>query len=60
MSQTNSSIEEAITLLSGTLPVAFRGGFLPIHEKSGFFMQNVSQKGLQRPFWCLLLDVTEL
>ena len=36
VSQTNSSIEVAFTLLSGTLPVAFRGGFLPISRKIGF------------------------
>ena len=37
MPQTNSSTEEAITLQSSTLPVAFRSGFLRISPKTGFF-----------------------
>ena len=37
MPQTNSSTEEAITLQSSTLPVAFHSGFLPISPKTGFF-----------------------
>ena len=58
--QTNSSTEEAITSQSSTLPVAFRSGFLPISPKTGFFMQNVSQKGFQRPFWYSLRYVVAL
>ena len=37
MPQTNSSTEEAITLQSSTLPVAFQSGFLPISPKTEFF-----------------------
>ena len=36
VSQSNNSVEEAFTSLSGTLPVAFHGGFLPISPKTGF------------------------
>ena len=35
--QTNSSTEEAITLQSSTLPVAFHSGFLPISPKTRIF-----------------------
>ena len=45
-------MEEAIGLLSDTLPVAFFGCFFANFAKNRFFsIQNASQKGLQHPFW---------
>ena len=48
-------MEEAITSLSGTLPVAFHGGFLPILSKTGFFHTKYVEKRSSTAF---LVDIT--
>ena len=49
--QAFSSTEVAIAVLSSILPVAFHSGFCQFRKKLVFFMQNASEKGLQRLFW---------
>ena len=49
--QAFSSTEEAIAVLFSILQVAFHSGFCQFRQKSSFFIQNASKKGLQRLFW---------
>ena len=53
--QTNSSMEEAITSLSGTLPVAFHGCVSPISPKTWFFHTKCVHKRTPTAF---LVDIT--